>query len=170
MLETNTKERKTEDRVERLGKQAEVLKQSENSPQQSDQNARPLGERVGYAEKAHAAHIEAQRQVARAYRDNEVQAALSLRRAEQQARGVCDNDFAAALKAREEDTAQATRAYDKTVQEAKEALANAKLEAARTYQENIARALDARNAAIDEAWKTCDSTSEQSWAIYSRIL
>jgi hypothetical protein len=71
---------------------------------------------------------------------------------------------------REEDIAQATKAYDKAVQEAQEALTNAKQGAARSYQENIARALDIRNAAVEEAWKIGDNTSEQSWAIYSRIL
>jgi hypothetical protein len=172
MVETNTKDRKTEDRVEpKSAKQPDVSKSYDGVQHTAEQtDTRPLGEKVGHYEKAHAAHIEAERQVARAYRDNEVQGALALRRAEQQAQSACDSDVAAALKVREEVIAQATKAYDKAVQEAKEALTNAKQDAVRICQENISRALDTRNTVVDEAWKICDNTAEQSWAIYSRIL
>lgn len=172
VVETNNRDRRADERIEtKSAKQPEVTKLSDSIQPQADQTvARPLGETVGYAERAHAAHVEAARQVARAYRENEVQGAMALRRAEQQAQSACDSDIAAALKLREEVTTQATKAYDKTVQEAKETLTNAKQDAARICQESIARSLATRNAAVDEAWKICDNTAEQSWGIYSRIL
>ncbi len=169
---TGIRERKADNQVEiKPAKQQESPKAPENTQRPMGQIAvKPLTETVGYAEKAHAAHVEAARQVARAYRENEVQIAMALRQAEQQAESNCDSDIAAALQAQTEAVAQATQAYDKAVQEAKAALESAKQNAAKTYQANVAKAIGSRDVAVAEAHKISDDTSEQSWALYSRIL
>jgi hypothetical protein len=169
---TITRERKAENREEaKPVKQQETPKATENVRQKVEpMTVKPLSETVGYAEKAHAAHVEAARQVAKAYRENEVQIAMALRHAEQQAQHNCDSDIAAALKAQNEAVAQATQTYEKAVLEAKAALTNAKQNAAKTYQECVVKATGIRDTAVAEARKASDDTSEQSWAIYSRIL
>jgi hypothetical protein len=169
---TITRERKAENREEaKPVKQQETPKAPENVRQTVEpMTVKPLSETVGYAEKAHAAHVEAARQVARAYRENELQIAMALRKAEQQAQHNCDSDITAALQAQTEAVAQATQTYDKAVQEAKAALENAKQNAAKTYQANVEKAIGSRDADVAEAHKISDDTSEQSWAIYSRIL
>ncbi len=165
---TMTRERKAEAKP---AKQQEIAKPAESVRQTVEpMTVQPLSETVGYAEKAHAAHVEAARQVARAYRENEVQIAMALRHAEQQAQHNCDSDSAAALKAQTEAVAQATQTYEKAVLEAKAALTNAKQNAAKTYQECVVKATGIRDTAVAEARKASDDTSEQSWAIYSRIL
>ena len=127
VLATVNKTQKADEKVEpKAAKQRDVAKLSENIQQQVEETLKsPLDEIVGYAERAYAAHIEAERQLARAYRDNEVQVAATHRGTEQQAQITCDNAAAAALKVWEEAIAKATKAYEKVVLEAKEALAKA---------------------------------------------
>ena len=89
----------------------------------------PLTELLGRAQSAYAAYMEAEKEVARAYKARERQVERSYKEAEQQANSAC-----------EAATEQALRVREKAEQQAEETCKKAKEKAMDVYQENVGQA------------------------------
>ena len=121
----------------------------------SEPVADPLAELLGRAERAYAAFLEAQREVARAYKGQEKQAEAAYRKAEQRANEACEAAMEQVLKARLQ-----------AEQGAEEAYRRARDEAAAVYQESVRQVLRDRKETMEQAWETSKQAVEQSWKIF----
>ena len=106
----------------------EAKGQGEQSPGEEPM-VKPLDEVMGQAEKAYAAYMEAERQVARIYKSNEVQVANAYRKAEEQANRACEEGVRQALEARDEAIEQASEVREEAERQAREAYQKAREQA-----------------------------------------
>ena len=127
--------------LEAAREQVELTKEAE------EQAVKPLDEFLVQARDAHAAHMEAQRLMARTYRENELKVAAAYKWAEEQARITCDGSIRQALRVRDEAAEQAMIICD----------------------ESIRQALRVRDEAILQAWKLRQETIEQTWKIHDKL-
>ena len=140
-----------------------IQKQVEEAP------ARSLEEVLGYAEKAYATYLEAERELTTTYKENEVKAVDSCLKAEKRAQAECDRFITKALKEREEAVERALKSHNMALQQAEEALNNAKQKADEICREKVDQSQHARSTATNEALKIKDGTIAQAWSIYARV-
>jgi len=115
-----------------------------------------IGEVMSEAERAYTAFMNAERQVAKAYHDNEIQVDLAYKRAE-----------SAAMKYFDISLAQAKEVLDKDLQKSPEL--QSYQQSIDNYHKSIIQALATYKGSLDKAWKVRSETIEKAWDIYSKI-
>lgn len=115
----------------------------------------PFEEIQSKARMTYLAYMEAQRDVANAYRLRDQQDQEEFKRFEIEAYKNYERTIEKALRARE-----------KAEQDADAACKEAKMKAAQVYEENAKKALKDCKDTIDEAWKVSRETSEQMWTLF----
>jgi len=113
----------------------------------------PLEEILSRAEKAYTAYIEAQKEVARAYKRNEVQFDRAFVAASDRANAVYAEALQRAAREREMAEKAAEDAYRKALEQAKSAYESSVQQALKARDEAVLQAWNARKQAIDVAWK-----------------
>ena len=133
----------------------------------------PLSDVLGKAQKAYSAYLEAQREVAKAYKVNELQLERGYKETAQKADRDCENAINVALRAREEAERRAEEVFAKVVAQARQAEKEAEevyqraLEQSRTECESsVNEAMKIRDAAIDNAWELRTRTVDRAWMIF----
>ncbi len=79
----------------------------------------PMADVLARAESAYTTYMEAQKEVARAYRGHELQHDSAYTEAERQANAVCNEEIEKALGARERAAQQAEKTYREAIEQAK---------------------------------------------------
>lgn len=133
-----------------------------------EQAIEPLAEVLGRVESAYAAYVDAEREVAKAYKANEQQVEKSYKEVEQQANSTCEQAIAQALRVREGAEQQAEKAYQKAKEQAEETSRRTKEQTKRTYDENVRQALMVRQETIEQGWTTRTEAIERAWKIFSK--
>jgi len=113
----------------------------------------PLEEILGRAEKAYTAYIDAQKEVARAYKRNEVQFDKAFVAAGDRASAAYAEALQKAARERGLTEKAAEDAYRKALEQAKTAYESSVQQALKARDEAILQAWNARKQAIDVAWK-----------------
>ncbi len=120
------------------------------------------------AERARAAFLEAERQLATVYRQKDIEVAQEYSNTEEHAQIACDQAIEQAVRARDADIAKAVKAQCEALQQTADNLRQAREAADRICQEQISKAVTNRRAAISEAHQVRDKTIEQAWVVYSK--
>ncbi|MGD0795737.1 MAG: PAS domain S-box protein [Dehalococcoidales bacterium] len=115
-----------------------------------------IDEVMSQAERAYAAYMDAERQVAKAYHENELQVGLSYKRAETAAM----KDFNATL-------LQAKTVLDEVLQKSHES--ESYQNAIGNFHDSIIQALATYNDNLNKAWNIRSETIQMAWDIYSKI-
>lgn len=137
----------------------------ENRPETSGQGTatsglpgvEPLEEILRRAEKAYTDYIEAQKEVARAYKRNEVQFDKAFIAAGDRANAAYAEALQKAAREREMAEKAAEEAYRKALEQAKQ-----------TYQSSIQQALKARDEAILQAWNARKQAIDTAWKVFGK--
>ncbi len=119
----------------------EMAQQVKKSLEKTEQAASPLDQIQQQAVMAYAAYMEAEQQVARAYKENEGHVQKAYGAAEQQAQKAYDESMAQALRRREEAELQAKKAFEESLSQASQKRA-----------ESTTRAAQIRRETMDQAW------------------
>jgi hypothetical protein len=142
--------------------QKDVVKKNQPNPQkppeassagQPSPAVEPLEEILGRAEKAYTAYIDAQKEVGRAYKRNEVQFDRSFAASGEKANASCTEAIQKAARDREMAEKAAEEAMRKAVEQAKTAYEATVQQALKARDEAVSNAWNARKQAIDSAWK-----------------
>jgi len=147
------------------------IKKNQPSPQKSPEAAvpdtaasgqpppavEPLEEILGRAEKAYTAYIDAQKEVARAYKRNEVQFDKAFITAGDRANAVYTEALQKAAREREMAEKAAEDAYRKAMEQAKS-----------TYESNAQQALKARDEAVLQAWNARKQAIDVAWKVFGK--
>ncbi|RJQ40117.1 MAG: hypothetical protein C4555_02120 [Dehalococcoidia bacterium] len=132
------------------------IQSEETAPKQ--QTGSPLDKILSQAERAYAAYLEAQREVAQAYHENEIQVNQAYRRDEEKIHKTYHQVMREALRVREA-----------SIEEAQEVLRETEEKINNRYKEVIAQALEAREDVIDKAWAVYQKAKLSALDIYSRL-
>lgn len=116
-----------------------------------------LADVLAQAERAYAAHLEAQKEVMRAYKENERQLDEMLKRAEEKANFDYEMALEEARKALQAAEADCEAAYEKAKEMAKQ-----------TYDAQLREAIRMRTEAVERAKSEHGKTMEQAWLIFAK--
>lgn len=105
----------------------------------------PLDEIRQRAVSAYTAYVEAERQVEKAYKEQELQAEQNYNESKQKARKICEESIAQTLRIRDEAEQRATKACEGS----------------------IAQALKIREEAEQKAWEVRNEVVERTWVIFT---
>ena len=133
----------------------------------------PLSDVLGKAQRAYSAYLEAQKEVAKAYKVNELQLERAYREAERHADEECQNTIAELLADREESEQQAEETFRNAVEQARQMEKDAQEAYSQTLDQvrenceaNVNEALKTRDAANAKAWELRSRTVDRAWAIF----
>ena len=115
----------------------------------------PITEVLARAEKAYTSYIEAQREVATAYRLHEEAAERAYKEAERLANSACEESIEEALRSRQKAEKQAEQIYMKALENT-----------AVVYEGSLKQALQVRDEAIAQAWKANKEVTRKSWGVF----
>ena len=138
----------------------------------------PLAEILGRARSAYIAYLDAQKEVAKGYRQQQEQLQRAYKNKEKQANDTYELTIEDALKLREKNQQQADAEYEKAkehalalyhtnLRQASEAHSNAIEQAMQVYQQSVKQALKTREQTINKAWKIFGDSHEQAWRIFT---
>jgi len=120
-----------------------------------EMSANPIEELRNQAQLADNAYLEAQKQVAKAYKQREREELNTYKEGEHQAQQNYDMAVQKALEVRAEKERKALDGY-----------IEAKDQAAKEYEYSVTEALRTCRSAIDRQWETSREVSDQIWDIY----
>jgi len=127
-----------------------------------------LGEIQQRAVMAYAAYIEAEREVERAYRDQQQKIEKAYLGAREKARKTCEESVAQTLNAREEAEEKARKTCEESVAQALSAREEAEGKARKACEEKVALAMKAREEAELKSLEARNEGMEQSWDIFTK--
>ncbi len=135
----------------------------------------PLSDVLGKAQKAYSAYLEAQKEVAKAYKVNELQLERSYREAQRIAEKACQDAINEALNEREEDEHNAEELLRKTIdqarqmeKEAEESYSKMIDQSRENCEANVSEALQTRDETVNKAWELRSRTVDRAWTIFLR--
>ena len=137
--------------------QVKEVTTSENPLSPLEKASGSLADVLAQAERAYTAHLEAQKEVMRAYKENEWQLDEMLKRAEEKA----NLDYEAAVE-------ETSRAFQTAEAESEAAYRSAKEMAKQTHDARLKEAMRMRSEALERAKSEHDKTMEQAWIIFAR--
>ncbi len=133
----------------------------------------PLSDVLGKAQRAYVAYLEAQKEVAKAYKVNEIQLEKAFREAERIADKACQEAIAELIADRQDSEQRAEQKLWNTVDQARQMEQDAEAEYKQTMdqvrtelQECINEAMRTRDDAIARAWEMRSKTVDRAWAIF----
>ena len=121
----------------------------------SETTVDPINDLRAQAELAYNTYLEAQRKVARAYREFEQKEVNAHRQAAVQASNSCDRAIQQSMRIRE-----------KAEWEAEETYREAREKVAKAYKESVAQALRVCWKTIEQAWERSTEVSDRVWKIF----
>ncbi len=133
----------------------------------------PLSEVLGKAQKAYSSYLDAQKEVAKAYKVNEIQLEKGYKEAEYQANRVYEDTIVRIMEVRQEAELQAEESHNQSIEQAMQVLHDA--EAAYTAElqhikgnseASMKESLKVRNDAVQKAWELRSRTIDRSWEIF----
>ena len=134
---------------------AQAVEQDAGRTPEVPKKVNPFDEMQARARMAYHSYLEAQRDVANAYRERDGQDQETFKGVEREAYKNYEKVIEKALRNRE-----------KAEQDADEACKRAKEKAAQVYEENVKQALKDCKDTIEAAWRVSRETSEQMWTLF----